>query len=208
MLLYNYLTVYGTSYETTHKLNNPKKFVQWTEDNFEYVKYNPRKDVNRYGLSITSLDGRVNGVPDLDSLFEYNKENKTAYGEHDFKTYTPVYDYPELAECIDPIKDHIFRSHIIRLDPGGFFPPHRDFRGMNIDSFRLLIPLKNMNPPSLTFIIDNQIQYWNNGSIYFADTAKMHYVFNSSFESSYMIVLNVELSQHTVNFVTNNMKQR
>ena len=79
---------------------------------------------------------------------------------------------------------------------------------MNIDSFRLLIPLKNMNPPSLTFIIDNQIQYWNNGSIYFADTAKMHYVFNSSFESSYMIVLNTELTQHTVNFVTNNMRQK
>ena len=37
---------------------------------FEFAPYNPRKKNNpRYGLSITSLDGELNG-PDLDSLID------------------------------------------------------------------------------------------------------------------------------------------
>ena len=207
MLLYNYLTVYGTSYETTHKLNNPKKFVQWTEDNFEYVRYNPRKDINRFGLSLTSYDGGVTGVPDLDSLYQYNTENKTSYEEYDFKTFTPVYNYEDLRNVIRPIENYLFRSHILKLGSGGYFPPHRDYRGMDIDSFRIIIPLENMNPPSFTFIIDNQIQYWNDGSLYFVDTAKMHYLFNANSDPVYMVVLNVQLNETTIEFVTRNMKQ-
>ena len=68
--LYTALSEYGDVFELRRELWNPDKFVQWTEDNFEYVRYNPRKNVPRYGLSITSLDGGVSGVPDLDSLYE------------------------------------------------------------------------------------------------------------------------------------------
>jgi hypothetical protein len=206
--LYNYLTVYGSVYETTHKLNDTNKFVDWTEENFTYVKYNPRKSVNRYGLSLTSLDGNISGVPDLDSLYEYNKENKIKYTEQDFKTTTLVYKYPEITKILKPIKYDLFRSHIIKLESGGFFPPHRDFRGMNIDSFRIIIPLKNTKPPAFTFIVDGIVQHWNEGSLYFVDTAKMHYLFNASFDPVYMIVLNVNLNQTTVNFVTNHLQHR
>ena len=205
-MLYSYLTVYGSMYETKHKLKNPDKFLSWTEENFEYVRYNPRKDVARYGLSITSLDGGLSGRPDLDSLLEYNKENNTKYTERDFTNFTPVYEYEDLKSCIAPIEKDIFRSHILKLDPGGYFPPHRDFHGMNIDSFRIIIPLSNMNPPSFTFIIEDKIQHWKMGSLYFVDTAKMHYLFNSCFEPTYMIVFNVDLNENTVNFITQNMK--
>ena len=34
---------------------------------FDFAQYNPRKDIKRYALSITSLRGEVNGI-DLDSL--------------------------------------------------------------------------------------------------------------------------------------------
>ena len=30
--------------------------------------YNPRKNINRYGLSVTSLDGGYSGIPDLGKL--------------------------------------------------------------------------------------------------------------------------------------------
>ena len=204
--MYHYLSAYGTVYETNYKLNNPFNFVKWTEENFTYVKYNPRKEINRYGLSLTSLSGDLTGIPDLDSLYEYNKENNTCYTEKDFKTFTSVYDYEDLKKCISPIEKYLFRSHILKLGTGGFFPPHRDFHGMNFDSFRIIIPLANMNPPAFTFIIDEKMQHWNNGSLYFVDTAKMHYLFNASFSPSYMIVLNVELNEDTVNFITKNMK--
>jgi len=206
--LYQHLSLYGDVYSTTHKLHDPNAFIEWSEKNFKYVKYNPRKDVNRYGLSITSLNGGLDGVPDLDSLYEYNKENDVRYRERDFKTLTPVYKYENLKKILEPISSHLFRSHVIRLDPGGFFPPHRDFRGMILDSFRVIIPLANMNPPAFTFIVDGNIQHWNYGNLYFVNTAKMHYLFNASFSPAYMAVLNVDLTVDTIEFITNNLKER
>ena len=207
-MLYNHLTVYGTTYQTTHKLINPNEFVTWTEDNFEYVKYNPRKDIKRFGLSLTSYDGGLSGVPDLDSLYQYNIENNTQYRERDFKTFTPVYKYENLRNTIRPIEQYIYRSHVLKLGRGGFFPPHRDFHGLDINSFRIILPLKNMNPPDFTFIIENQIQYWEEGFLYFVDTAKMHYLFNANSDPVYMIVFNVDLNVDTINFITNNMKHK
>lgn len=204
--LYNCLSIYGTVYETTHKISDTEEFVEWTETNFNYVKYNPRKKVNRYGLSLTSLDGSVSGIPDLDSLYEYNKENQTTYREKDFRTFTPVYEYEDLKKCIQPIEKYLFRSHILKLDPGGFFPPHRDFRGMEFDSYRIIIPLSNMTPPAFNFIVDDKLQHWNYGSLYFVDTVKTHYLFNASFTPSYMMVLNVGLNEETINFITKNLK--
>lgn len=206
--LYHHLNVYGTVFETNHKLINPINFVKWSEEHFEYVRYNPRKDIKRYGLSITSLDGETSGIPDLDSLLEYNRENKTRYTEKDFKVFTPVYEYADFRNIIEPIKDDIFRSHILKLDPAGYFPPHRDYYGMEIDSFRLVIPLHNCNPPNLTFIVDDKIQQWSHGTVYFVDTAKMHYLFNASSQPSYMVVLNVDLTKNAINFVTQNLKYR
>ena len=77
--LYQNLTAYGTMYETRYTMSNVDKFVDWTEENFDYVRYNPRKEIDRWGLSITSLDGGLSGTPDLDSLPNYNKENNTQY---------------------------------------------------------------------------------------------------------------------------------
>jgi hypothetical protein len=204
--LYSNLTVYGNVYPTKIRLPDPDKFVQWTEENFTYVKYNPRKEINRFGLSITSLDGGLSGVSDLDSLAEYNLENSVSLHETSFNICTPVYDYPSLKQILFPIKDYIFRSHILKLNPGGFFPPHRDFRGSDFRSFRLIIPLKNMNPPECTFIVNNKIQYWKEGTVYFVDTAMMHYLFNASFNPAYMIVLNVGLDINSIKFVVNNMQ--
>ena len=40
----------------------------------DWKQYNPRKSIDRQGLSITSLDGGLSGIPDLDSLFVYNQK--------------------------------------------------------------------------------------------------------------------------------------
>lgn len=204
--LYNYLTLFGSSYETKHFMEDPKQFIEWTEENFEYVRYNPRKNISRDGLSITSLDGGLSGIPDLDSLLEYNFANNTKYRERDFSVKTPVYNYPSLKNILDPIGDHIFRSHILKLNNAGYFPPHRDFYGMRVDSFRLIIPLVNCDPPLFTFMHNNEVINWNEGRVYFVDTAKMHYLFNMHSKPAYMIVLNVDLNQDTVNYVVENIR--
>ena len=90
--LYSTLLAYGDVIELTPRIAQPEEFVEWSERNFEYVRYNPRKDINRWGLSITSLDGGLSGLPDLDSVLEYNRDHGTNYNERDFKVPTPVYE--------------------------------------------------------------------------------------------------------------------
>src|SRR6056300_1573327 len=89
------------------KAHNLMDELEQFEDKWQ--PYNRKKPNNRFGLSITSLDGGLSGIPDLDSLLEYNKENGTAYGERDFKTFTDVYNNsPEIQEIIEQWKDKIF----------------------------------------------------------------------------------------------------
>ena len=204
-ILYNMLASYGVASRLNFKISRPSKFVEWTENNFEYVKYNPRKDINRYGLSITSLDGGLTGIPDLDSLNEYNAESNTNYEETDFNVLTDVYHKSEdLQKLVDPWKEDIFRTHILKINPGGYFPPHRDYRGTLFDSFRLIVSLKNQ----CKFIIEERPINFIDGSMYFIDTAKEHTLFNVHDQPSYWIVFNVQLNEKTVKKVTENFSVR
>lgn len=213
--LYRDLTTFGAQYELKLRMNDSEDFVDWTEEKFKYVKYNPRKENNRYGLSITSLDGGLSGKPDLDSVYEYNKENGTEWTERDFKTFTPAYEWESLKKCLKPFEGHIFRTHILKLNTGGFFPPHRDhpdedFRDTKkivFDTFRLIMPLKDCDTPGMSFVLEDKILHWKQGSFYFVDTAKMHYLFNCQSEPAYWLVVNVDVNEDTVSQVCGYMKE-
>ena len=87
---------------------NVKKLFDEVKD-FNYLQYNPRKDIKRNGLSITSLDGNMDGV-DLDSVKEYNKENNTEYDELSFQAFTSVYyESQEIQKITEPFLGHIGR---------------------------------------------------------------------------------------------------
>ena len=104
---YNSLLSFGDLIPLKLKCNVKKLFDETEE--FVYLKYNPRKDIERYGLSITSLDGSLNGI-DLDSIKEYNKENNTEYDELSFNKFTDVYNISsEIQKIIEPFKNHIGR---------------------------------------------------------------------------------------------------
>lgn len=213
--LYRDLTTFGSQYPLNFRIQDSEKFIDWTEKQFEYVRYNPRKPINRYGLSVTSLDGSVSGIPDLDSVYEYNKENGTQWTERDFKVLTPVAEWESLSAFLSHFTGSIFRTHILKLGFGGFFPPHRDhpdedFHHTNkviFDTFRLIVPLNHCNPPYMNFVFENKILNWEQGVAYFVDTAKVHYLFNPSDEPSYWLVVNVDVNEDTVATVCRNMKQ-
>ena len=99
----------------------------------------------------------------------------------------------------------VWRSHLLRLDPGGFFPPHRDHREPFIDCFRLIVPLQYTNAPYFNFVIDGKITNWDSGFVYFADTTKEHYLFNGGGHPSYWIILNIENKVENVRKVLNNL---
>jgi hypothetical protein len=202
MLDYYHLAIYGKCYGTIYTLTNPNKIVTEIEEKFDWPKYNPRKDkIDRLGLPLTSLDGGMSGTPDLDSLLEYNNENNTSYGEADFSTPTPAYEY--FKEVLDPFKLWLGRTHVLKINPGGYFPPHRDAH--DLKTFRLIVPLQNVEPPNVNFIVEDKILNLEMGRMHFVDTIKMHYLFNTSKKPTYWIVINVKTTPDAVKKVLRNL---
>jgi hypothetical protein len=170
----------------------------------DWKQYNPRKShIKRSGLSLTSLDGGLSGVPDLDSLAEYNRQNNTDHQEYDFKTLTNVFKNSSvLTESLSPFQGHLCRSHFIKLDAGGFFPPHRDGAGYlakknKINSFRILSTINNCDNSEFVFLYNNERVILSPGKLYFVNTLKAHSVF-SYVNDSIQLVLNVGLSEEIV----------
>lgn len=202
--LYQSISSFG-DYIPLRKWMDPNKFYRHIE-RYEFVRYNKRKDIQRYGLSLTSLDGGLSGVPDLDSLPEYNKENGTGYTEGDFRTFTEVWNTSnDIQDLIGDIAPYLFRSHILKFKPGGYFPIHRDFHRANFDHIRLICPIKNCNFPNNVFVLDREILHnWEHGRLYFLNTVKEHLLFNSSTRDSYWAVFNVDLNEEVVKFIHRN----
>ncbi len=169
------------SYEDYFNINLP--MPELDIQSLNWVQYNPRKNVNRWGVSLTSLDGESSGIPDLDSLYEYNRINNTKYCESDFNKPTPIF-----AKSFGFLSEHfeLGRSHIIRLGVGGFFPYHRD---LDQNTFRLIYTFSGCQEASLVWILDNQIIRLNNHRWYYINTKKVHSVF--SFFGSEFAVFNV-----------------
>ncbi len=184
-----------------------KKLFNEVKD-FKYLQYNPRKDIKRYGLSITSLDGNIDGI-DLDSIKEYNQENNTQYDELSFKAFTKVYyESNEIQKIVEPFLGHIGRSHILHLPEGGYFPPHRDLPVYveQQNSLRILVPLKSCNPPDMYFMYEDKPLHFEHGRAYFLNTNKSHNLF--AYKDSYMIVLNIEANEEVYQIIGDNFQAR
>ena len=192
---YNSLLSFGDLIPLKIKCDVNRLFNEVKE--FTYSQYNPRKDISRYGLSITSLDGKLGGV-DLDSIKEYNKENNTNYDELSFKEFTDVYfASKEIQKVCHPFLGHIGRSHILHLDEGGFFPPHRDLPVYveQQNSLRILVPMYEDKP-----------LHFEHGRAYFLNTNKAHNLF--AFKDSYMIVLNIETNETVYKIIGDHFQAR
>ena len=202
--LFDNLIRYGDFYELKYKVNLEKiKQLELYKD--DWVKYNPRKNIERYGLSITSLDGGLSGIPDLDSIREYNNTHKLQLDEPDFNVKTEL--WPLVSDCLQPFEKHLGRTHIIRMKPGGHFPPHRDQYSRNFSTFRLFIPLMYCNPPQTYFILEDKILNFNHGHAYFINTCKEHSLFTMSHESMF-VVANIVINEESIDQVLQHFSVR
>lgn len=172
-----------------------------------WVQYNPRKpNIKRYGLSVTSLNGGFGGIPDLDSLREYNKENKTQYTEAHFRSRTNLVNYiPELNILLDLFPDH-GRCHFLKLDAGGFFPPHRDNGTASSlpHTFRIIVPICNFGKNQTVWLQEGLPVYFEYGKTYFINTTKVHSLF-SFVDMSCCFVMNVEATNNSINSILKNI---
>lgn len=218
------LALYGDVIPLRLKLDY-KKFEEGLKKyNNKWVQYNPRKNIPRYGLSITSLDGGFSGIPDLDSLKEYNEKHNLNLDEPDIKTLTPFWPYVE--SVLSKFKNHLGRTHLIKKSAGGQFPSHRDGYEREVNSFRLFLPIYNCNPPFNYFILDDKILRFEHGRLYFINTLKEHIVITSArggppsggpdntknfipgggdLQSMY-IVANINLNEESIDLVLHNMQ--
>lgn len=172
-----------------------------------WVRYQPHKPNNRWGLSVTSLNGGFSGEPDLYSLREWNAMKGTTFGETDFKARTNVADFiPELNPMLDFFGDSLGRTHFIRLDHGGFFPPHRD-NGAIVSSptFRVLVPISRFGENDMKWLQEDRPLKLDAGRTYFINTTKIHSVF-SFVDNCVMLVLNVVATEEALNKMVRHVK--
>lgn len=167
----------------------------------EWKRYNPRKKIAREGLSLTSLDGGFSGVPDLDSLREYCIENRVRLSEMSFNKWTFAAEL--FRPYMEPFMPHVGRCHVIRLDRGGHFPPHRDEPQVDVQVFRMFVPLKNCNPPQTHFMLEKSPLHFDHGRAYFINTCLEHTVFSCS--PSMFGVFNIEVNEETIRTLISNM---
>ena len=183
-------------YEDCIKLSIPVNKDAINLETLNWVQYNPRKSNPRFGCSITSLDGGDSGVPDLDSLLEINQLHETHYFEKDFVTPTKhSAPFTEFLETFD-----VGRSHFLKLEPGGFFPWHRD--GDPI-TFRIIYTIQNCTSDNLIWLEDDKVLPLENHNWYYINTRKKHSLF--AFHQSTFAVFNVIFNTKTFNLLQHYM---
>lgn len=197
-----------TSFDTAQLLKEIEPYSH------EWKKYNPRKPIDRWGLSITSYDGMLSGVPDLDSLLEYNRLNGTDYKTEDCNKFTEVYHNSQtLQNLIEPWKHNLGRSHLLKLNAGGFFPEHRDSYDVAEsehgyrDVIRFISFVKNCDSSKqLKFIINDQLHSFQHGKLYYFNSMLPHSLF-SYVDDCIMLVFVVKFDYSIYKYIASNLYQ-
>jgi hypothetical protein len=209
---FNPLTEFVSSYGDVVELDFGKVNLDAYRDLIlnhpEWKQYNTYKQgYNRYGLSMTSLDGGYSGVPDLESLSEYYRDTGKIYHDKDFKVRTPLsYEIPEVSKLFDFFGEDLSRSHFLRLDKGGFFPPHRDHNfTLPNNMCRIIIPFYNFHSSNMTWVFDGKVLQLTEGVVYFMNTSKAHSLFSYD-DGCTMLVLNVNATENTMNRIITKMR--
>jgi hypothetical protein len=198
--LYDSLIRLGSFYELDFNFDSRQVFYELKQFSSNWVQYNPYKSQNpRFGLSVTSLDGELGGKPDLYSLREYYRREGTLYRESDFRIFTEVYEkIPAIHELLSYFHPYIGRTHFLRFNAGGHFPPHRDGAGMEApDTFRLLAPIALRGDQSHAFMLGNRKLHFREDSVFFLHTLLPHSIF-SFLDNVIYLVCNVVLNAETV----------
>ena len=112
-------------------------------------------------------------------------------------------EFRSLSEPLKGIEKSLGRSHLIRLDNGGFFPPHRD---LGLDTFRL-IAFFNSDPDLFTFLIDDKKFHFVTGRLYFFNAQRTHSLFSFT-DNAIILILNVEYNKDSIDFVFENLHDK
>jgi hypothetical protein len=201
------VTNFGDVIELQDPNFNLAQMKQVLSESEHWKHYNPRKpEIKRFGLSVTSANGGYSGIPDLDSLREFNMLNLTKFTEKDFSRRTPIAnELTGLSEFLDIWSPALGRTHFLKLDKGGFFPPHRD-NGLTLPASvaRIIVPI-NWNHRTSVWIQDGKILDLREGKAYFVNTSKEHSLFSFA-DDTILLVLNVVATSELIFKIIANAK--
>ena len=164
-----------------------------------WCPYNVKKDTvnNRWGLPLTSHSGDVMDNYHLNSFGYMQRYHNVEMREENFITPTEVYHkIPELAKLVDIFSPDIGRVHLLRVDKGGFFPPHRDFPGVAPEYVRLLLVFGNCSDFNYVQLLHDQVFRPERCHLYFVNFQLNHSVFSFS-DNLYSLILTVKLNKRT-----------
>lgn len=204
--LWNSLVNLGSFVKTKWKINHFLVETQLEQFNNNWCPYNVKKDTvnNRWGLPITSQSGDVIDNYHLNSFGYMQKYHNIEMKEENFRTPTQVYyNIPDVKQLVDVFNPDIGRIHFLRIDRGGFFPPHRDFHGVSPEYFRLLTVFGRCSPENYVQMIDGHPIYPEAGYVYFVNTQLDHSVFSFS-NNLYALILTIKLNERNYNLIINN----
>lgn len=205
-VLWNSLVNMGAVVKTKWRLDPYQVEQQLSQFKDNWCPYNQKKDTvnNRWGLPITSQTGEVMDNFHLNSFGYMQRYHDVKMSEEDFSTPTQVYhSIPDIKNLVDVFKPDIGRVHLLRVDKGGFFPPHRDFHGLSPSYFRLIAVFGRCSPENYVQMIDGRPVYLEPGWLYFVNFQLDHSVFSFS-DNLYSLILTVKLNEHTHELITNN----
>ena len=205
-LIWNTLCKMGDTIKLKWKINEHEVLEQLEQFKDNWCPYNVKKDANnnRWGLPITSHSGDVMDNYHLNSFGYMQKYHDVEMKEENFTTPTEVYNkIPELAKLVDAFAPDIGRVHLLRVDQGGFFPPHRDFPGVGPEWMRLLLVFGKCKPENFVHMLDGKPMYPDPGYLYFVNFQKDHSVFSFS-DGLYALILTCKVNDRVHDLIINN----
>lgn len=205
-LIWNSLCNMGNVVKLRFNFDSVKTLEQLKEFEDNWCPYNAKKDVinNRWGLPLTSHSGDILDNYHLNSFGYMQKYHNIEMREDNFNTPTSAYHaLTELSPIIDKFRPNIGRVHLLRLDQGGFFPPHRDFVDPAPEHVRLLAVFGKCRPENYVQLIDGKAIYPDPGFLYFINFQLDHSVFSFS-DGLHSLILTVKLNKDTYNMIRNN----
>ena len=205
-LIWNTLCNMGNTIKLKWKINEHEVLTQLEQFKDNWCPYNVKKDANnnRWGLPITSHSGDVMDNYHLNSFGYIQKYHDVEMKEENFTTPTEVYNkIPELAKLVDAFAPDIGRVHLLRVDQGGFFPPHRDFPGVGPEWMRLLCVFGKCMPENFVHMLDGKPMYPDPGYLYFVNFQLDHSVFSFS-DGLYALILTVKVNDRVHDLIIKN----
>jgi hypothetical protein len=198
-MLWNSLTNLGSYAKLDLRITETvvtKDLLKFSEN---WCPYNEKKDVhnNRWGLPVTSHTGDVMDNYHLNSFGYMQKYHDVEMKEENFTTPTDVYHaIPEIKKLVDVFAPDIGRVHILKVNQGGYFPPHRDFAGVAPEYFRLSCVFGSCSDFNYVQTLHDQIFRPERSHLYFVNFQLNHSVFSFS-DNLYNLILTVKLNRRT-----------